>query len=161
MILHNGVMSIIFSEHRQLFHCNDGFEAELHAIMEGMALFAEYSPLPMVVRSNSTTALSVLSSNELDQVAYGHLILDIKDLMVGREFVPMKISKEQNRVVVWQIRVELIVAWLVGYEEAIHVLLNFCQQTVTLHLWNKALFSSAKKKRQKREIGFLRWRIFF
>lgn len=61
MILRNGDGSVTFSGYRHLFHCNDGLEAELHAIMEGMSLFVEYSPLPMVVRSDSTTALSVLS----------------------------------------------------------------------------------------------------
>ncbi|KAM3196451.1 hypothetical protein ACQJBY_072232 [Aegilops geniculata] len=66
--------------------------------MEGMALSVEHTTLPVVVQSDSMTALSVLTSNELDRSAYGHLILEIKYLMVGREFIPMKISRDQNRV---------------------------------------------------------------
>ncbi|VAI55472.1 unnamed protein product [Triticum turgidum subsp. durum] len=66
--------------------------------MEGMALSVEHTTLPVVVQSGSTTALSVLTSNELDRSANEHLILEIKDLMVGREFIPMKISRDQNRV---------------------------------------------------------------
>ncbi|XBI60950.1 hypothetical protein VPH35_041814 [Triticum aestivum] len=98
MILRNWDGSVIFSAHRHLFHCNDALEAELHAIMEGMALSVEHTTLPVVVQSDSTTALSILTSNELDRSAYGHLILETKDLMVGREFIPMKISRDQNRV---------------------------------------------------------------
>ncbi|XBH76901.1 hypothetical protein VPH35_103470 [Triticum aestivum] len=63
-----------------------------------MVLSVEHTTLPVVVQSDSTTALSVLTSNELDRSAYGHLILEIKDLMVGREFIPIKISMDQNRV---------------------------------------------------------------
>ena len=100
MILRNWDGSVIFSAHRHLFHCNDALEAELHAIMEGMALFVEHTTLPVVVQSDSTMALFVLTSNELDLSAYGHLILEIKDLMVGREFIPMKISRDKS---FWQI----------------------------------------------------------
>ncbi|XBI06330.1 hypothetical protein VPH35_134360 [Triticum aestivum] len=63
-----------------------------------MALSVEHTALPVVVQSDSTMALFVLTSNELDLSAYGHLILEIKDLMVGREFISMKISMDQNRV---------------------------------------------------------------
>lgn len=34
----------------------------------------------------------------LDRSAYGHLIEEIKDLMVVREFIPTKNSRDQNRV---------------------------------------------------------------
>lgn len=38
MVLRNNEGSILFAAYRFIFHCNDSLEAELHAIMQGMAL---------------------------------------------------------------------------------------------------------------------------
>ena len=63
------------------------------ALMQGMALAIQHSDLPMMVRLNSSEALSSLSKNALYRSAYGHLVLEIKDLLGIREFFPLKISR--------------------------------------------------------------------
>uniref|UniRef100_A0A453J1L5 RNase H type-1 domain-containing protein n=1 Tax=Aegilops tauschii subsp. strangulata TaxID=200361 RepID=A0A453J1L5_AEGTS len=66
--------------------------------MPGMALAIQHSVHPVVVQSDSSEALASLSSNALTRSAYGHLVLEIKELMSNREFVPLKTSRSQNRI---------------------------------------------------------------
>ncbi|XBH66446.1 hypothetical protein VPH35_094947 [Triticum aestivum] len=63
-----------------------------------MALAIQHSDLPVVVQSDSSEALSSLLNNALCRSAYGHLVLEIKDLLGTREFFPLKIHRSQNRV---------------------------------------------------------------
>uniref|UniRef100_A0A8R7P9P7 RNase H type-1 domain-containing protein n=1 Tax=Triticum urartu TaxID=4572 RepID=A0A8R7P9P7_TRIUA len=98
MVLRDHQGQIIFAVYRVLFHCNDALEAELHAIMQGMALAIQHSALPVVVQSDSYEALVSLSSDALSRSVYGHLVLEIKELMSNRKFVPLKICRSQNRV---------------------------------------------------------------
>ena len=79
MVLRDSAGQIIFAAYRVIFHCNDALKAELHALMQGMALAIQHTLLPVVVQSNSAEALSVLSSNGLIRSAYGQLILEIKE----------------------------------------------------------------------------------
>lgn len=44
--------------------------------------------LLVLVSSESSEALSVLSGDSLSWAAYGHLVLENKTLVKGREFVP-------------------------------------------------------------------------
>ncbi|KAF7106942.1 hypothetical protein CFC21_107644 [Triticum aestivum] len=66
-----------------------------------MALAIQHSNLPVVLQSDSSEALSSVSNAALVRSAYGHLVLEIKDLLGSREFVPQKISHTQNRVADW------------------------------------------------------------
>ncbi|VAH71447.1 unnamed protein product [Triticum turgidum subsp. durum] len=66
--------------------------------MQGMALTINHTTLPVVVQSDSSEALASLSNNALVRSAYGHLVLEIKDLISSREFLPQKIHRSQNRV---------------------------------------------------------------
>ena len=66
--------------------------------MQGMALAIQHSDLPVVVQSVSSEALASLSSDALTRSAYSHFVLEIKELMSNREFVPLKICRSQNRV---------------------------------------------------------------
>ncbi|XBI61785.1 hypothetical protein VPH35_042529 [Triticum aestivum] len=63
-----------------------------------MVLAIQHSNLPMVLQSDSSKALTSVSNAALDRSAYGHLVLEIKDLLDSREFVLQKISRSQNRV---------------------------------------------------------------
>ena len=81
-----------------MFNCNDTLEVEIHAIMQGMALAIQHIVLPVVVQSDSTIGLSVLTTDGLTKSAYGHLILEIKELMKEREFLPQKLHRSQNSV---------------------------------------------------------------
>jgi hypothetical protein len=98
MVLRNSEGVILLAAYHFIFHCNDPLEAELHAIMQGMALAIQYSTLPVVVQSDSSEALSSLSNDALLRSAFGQLVLEIKDLLGSREFFPQKISRTQNRI---------------------------------------------------------------
>ena len=98
MVLRRHDGSVIFAAYRFLFNCNDALEAELHAIMQGMALALQHCSLPIVVQSDSSVAISSMIGEGLSRSAYGHLVNEIKHLMVDREFIPLKIKREQNRV---------------------------------------------------------------
>ena len=98
MILRRQDGSVIFAAYRCIFNCNDALEAELHAIMQGMALAVQHCSMPIVVQSDSASALAPLTGESLTRSAYGHLVTEIKHHMKTREFVPSKIKREQNRV---------------------------------------------------------------
>ena len=98
MVLRNDDGSMIFAAYRYIFHCNDALEAEMHAIMQGMALAVQHCSMPIVVQSDSTSVLAALTRESLTRSAYGHLGTEIKHHMETREFVPSKIKREQNRV---------------------------------------------------------------
>ncbi|KAE8815446.1 Alpha-amylase [Hordeum vulgare] len=88
MVLRDNNGQLIFFAYWVIFHCNDALEAELHAIMQGMALAIQHSALPLVVQSDSGEALSSLLSKGSERSAYGHLVLEIKELMCNRELYP-------------------------------------------------------------------------
>ncbi|XBH85970.1 hypothetical protein VPH35_073750 [Triticum aestivum] len=98
MILRDEEGKIIFSADRYIFHCNDSLEAEIHALMQGMVLAIQNTSLPVIVQLDSAEALSILSNNGLLKSSYGQLVLEIKELMSNREFLPQKIHRSQNCV---------------------------------------------------------------
>ena len=98
MILRRDDGSVIFAAYRVIFNCNEALEAEIHAIMQGMALALQHTDLPVKVQSHSYNTLSILSGDSMSRSAYGHLVAEIKFCMDEREFVPQKISRTQNRV---------------------------------------------------------------
>ena len=101
MILRRHDESVVFAAYRCLFNCNDALEAELHALMQGMNLAAQYSDVPIIVQLDSSEALASLNGDNLSRSAYGHLVAEIKHLMVLREFILWKIKRGQNRVTNW------------------------------------------------------------
>ncbi|XBH54624.1 hypothetical protein VPH35_076894 [Triticum aestivum] len=98
MILRRHDGSVIFAAYRCIFNCNDALEAELHAIMQGMALALQHSSLPIVVQSDSSMTLTAITGDSLSRSAYGHLVAEIRFHLEAREFVPSKIKREQNRI---------------------------------------------------------------
>ncbi|XBI56775.1 hypothetical protein VPH35_038306 [Triticum aestivum] len=66
--------------------------------MQGMAIAIQHCEQTIIVQSDSSTALSALSGTSLTRSAYGHLVAEIRHLMVDRAFIPMKFSRVQNRV---------------------------------------------------------------
>ncbi|XBI48165.1 hypothetical protein VPH35_111971 [Triticum aestivum] len=66
--------------------------------MQGMALAIQHCDLPVIVQSDFSIALSALSDESLSRSAYGHLVTEIRHLMIDREFIAFKISRLQNRV---------------------------------------------------------------
>ena len=101
MILRRSDGSVIFAAYRCIFNCNDALEAEIHALMQGMALAIQHSEEPVIVQSDSSEALRSLTGDSLSRSAYGHLVAEIHRLMGEREFIPSKINRVQNRVADW------------------------------------------------------------
>ena len=66
--------------------------------MQGMALAIQHSFLSVVLQSDSIEALSCLSSKAMERSAYGHLVLEIKDLLCNREFYLQKLIRSKNKV---------------------------------------------------------------
>ncbi|XBH95048.1 hypothetical protein VPH35_085684 [Triticum aestivum] len=66
-----------------------------------MAFAIQHSTLTVILQSDSSIALSSLSDDSLVRSAYGQLVLEIKDLLGSKEFVPQKISRNQNKVADW------------------------------------------------------------
>ena len=58
----------------------------------------QHSEGSIVVQSDSSEALSCLFDYKLSRSAYGHLVAEIKTHMLIREFVPQKLTREQNKV---------------------------------------------------------------
>ncbi|KAI4989289.1 hypothetical protein ZWY2020_036606 [Hordeum vulgare] len=98
MILRDSKGAVIFASYRKLFHCNDALEAELHAIKEGLQLATEHSQATLILQSDCAEALKMIADALPNRSAYGHLVADIREYMNIRAFVPVKISREQNRV---------------------------------------------------------------
>ncbi|XBJ08816.1 hypothetical protein VPH35_014029 [Triticum aestivum] len=63
MILRGPDGSVIFSAYCYLFNCNDALEAEVHALMIDLAIARQHMELPVLVQSDSSTALSCLSGS--------------------------------------------------------------------------------------------------
>ena len=66
--------------------------------MQGMALAIQHSDKPVIVQSDSSCALATILGDTLSRSVYGHLDAEIKALLFDREFVPLKISRDKNRV---------------------------------------------------------------
>uniref|UniRef100_A0A8I6XRA3 RNase H type-1 domain-containing protein n=1 Tax=Hordeum vulgare subsp. vulgare TaxID=112509 RepID=A0A8I6XRA3_HORVV len=98
MILRKPSGNVIFAAYRKLFHCNDALEAELQAIHEGVKLAAERSEATIMLQSDCVTAINVITGVSLDFSACGHMIREIKVLLSDRVFIPVKVSREHNKV---------------------------------------------------------------
>uniref|UniRef100_A0A8I6XS42 RNase H type-1 domain-containing protein n=1 Tax=Hordeum vulgare subsp. vulgare TaxID=112509 RepID=A0A8I6XS42_HORVV len=98
MVLQRENGLLIFAAYRYIFNYNDALEAEIHALMQGMALALQHSDMPVIVQSDSSNALAIIEGDAWARSAYGHLAEEIKTLMVDREFIPLKISRDHNRV---------------------------------------------------------------
>ena len=98
MILRRHDGSVVFAAYWYIFNRNDTLEAEIHALMHDMALAIQHSEVSIIVQSDSYEALSSLPDSTLRRSAYGHLVAEIKAHMLIREFVPQKLTREQNRV---------------------------------------------------------------
>uniref|UniRef100_A0A8I6YAV8 RNase H type-1 domain-containing protein n=1 Tax=Hordeum vulgare subsp. vulgare TaxID=112509 RepID=A0A8I6YAV8_HORVV len=98
MVLQRENCWLIYATYRYIFSCNDALEAEIHALMQGMALDLEHSDMPVIVQSDSSNALATIEDDAWSRSAYGHIAEEIKTLIVDREFIPLKISRDHNRV---------------------------------------------------------------
>ena len=73
-------------------------EIDLSETMQGMTMAIQHSDKPVIVQPDSSCALATILGDTLSRSVYGHLDAEIKALLVDTEFVPLKISRDQNRV---------------------------------------------------------------
>ena len=70
MVLRRSDGSVIFVAYRCIFNCNDALEAELHALMQGMALAIQHSEGSIIVQTDSSEALMAMKGDSLRFSAY-------------------------------------------------------------------------------------------
>lgn len=134
MILRRDDGSVIFATYQIIFNCNEALETEIHALMQVMALALQHLERQAMVQSDSSKALSILSSDSLSRSAYGHLVAEIKSMMNEREFVPHKISRAQNRVADSMTNYSCTESCTArcGRADVLHVVRTYCLSIVTL-----------------------------
>lgn len=71
MVIRDTEGQVLFAAYQFIFHCNEPLEAELDAIMQGMALAIQHSNLSVVLQSDLSEALSSLSNDAFVRGAYG------------------------------------------------------------------------------------------
>ena len=64
MILRRDDGFIIFVAYHVIFNCNEALEAEIHAIMQGMALAIQLTELSIIVQLNLSTSLSIFAGDQ-------------------------------------------------------------------------------------------------
>lgn len=89
MILRNSEWAVIFPAYCHLFHWKDALKAEIGATLESLSPSLQRLDLPIMVRSDGSTAIASLTDESLDRSAYGQLTLEIKKLLALRDFVPL------------------------------------------------------------------------
>jgi ribonuclease HI len=98
MVLRDSNGSVIFSAHRCLQHCNDVMEAEVSAVMEGLALAHMWSEEPIIIQTDCALVVSAVREDNRNKSVYGHLFEEVKRLISLREASCVKITRDQNRV---------------------------------------------------------------
>lgn len=93
LILHRFGGFVIFAAYRCIFNCNDALKVEIHSLMQGVTLACQYTDLSVLVQSYYFEALAILSNDAFLRSTYGHLVREIKHLMVGQEFIPHKLNR--------------------------------------------------------------------
>jgi hypothetical protein len=81
MILRDDTGKVIFSACRQLFNCEDPFEAEAKACEEGIRLASQWSEKPVMVELDCSALIGAISEKNLDRSSLAYLIAEIRDLV--------------------------------------------------------------------------------
>jgi ribonuclease HI len=79
-ILRKHDMSIILTACRSLKQCVSPLEAELCALMEGMALAKEWSTKPLVIETDNTEVLHMIQYQMQDKSILENLVAEAKSL---------------------------------------------------------------------------------
>ena len=110
-------------------------EAELCACMEGLSFAIHRSDLPIEVEMDSSNALAMISSEEVDRSVYAPLVGEIKHLLSLRNFcitlVPRCQNKASDRLASFA-RVEgRTMTWVgSGPEDVLKLVLDDCKDLV-------------------------------
>ena len=97
MILRDHLGVINYSACRVLYSCRDPLEAELCACMEGLSLAIQRCDTPIVLELDSSEAITLISSSEVDRSVYSSIVREIKHLLGLRKTCISLISRSQNK----------------------------------------------------------------
>jgi ribonuclease HI len=99
MVLRNTAGEFIFSACRYLSTCTSALEAEIAALMEGIALANQWSNLPVIVETDASEVVRLVLSGEGDRSSLSALVGEIKHLiMESVEVKVVHIKRDQNIV---------------------------------------------------------------
>jgi hypothetical protein len=89
--------SIILSACKVLHHCCSALEAELRAVIEGVSLAREWSQLPILVETDSSEVLRMVTNKTKDLSELGNITVESKILLSVECIAGIsKIPRSQN-----------------------------------------------------------------
>jgi ribonuclease HI len=136
MILRDSDGKIIFSACRALRQCGDALEAELRAMMEGLALALEWCQLPIIVETDSVEVAHMITARKRDISRFGHLVAEARTFSSSNRIVSVsKVSRSQNiashELAKFGRLQDRTAVWLgSGPEEILHLILQDCNDIV-------------------------------
>jgi ribonuclease HI len=97
-ILRDQQGAVIFTACRQLQKCRDATEAEIMAIEEGVTLALQWTDLRLIVESDCSTVVELITGTKPNRSAYTFRINVIRELLRERGSRLAKISRDANMV---------------------------------------------------------------
>ncbi|KAK1669486.1 hypothetical protein QYE76_057645 [Lolium multiflorum] len=98
MVLRDQQGEVIFTACRQLQTCRDATEAEIMAIEEGVILALQWTDLRLIVESDCSLAVELITGTNPHRSAYAFRINVIRELLRERGSRLVKISRDANRL---------------------------------------------------------------
>jgi hypothetical protein len=87
MVLRDHAGEVIFTACRNLESCTDALEAELAAIEEGLKLALHWSTLKIIVETDCSDAVELISGKKANLSAYAFRITTIRELLWERDTI--------------------------------------------------------------------------
>jgi ribonuclease HI len=99
MVLRDDRGDIIFSSCRYLSTCSSALEAELAATMEGIALAKQWSNAPLIVETDASEVIRLVTSTVGDRSSLSFLVEETKHLILEHPQIKLvQIKRSQNLV---------------------------------------------------------------
>jgi ribonuclease HI len=99
MVLRNEEGQPIFASCRYMDDCLSPLESELRACADGLDLAIHRSQLPIIVETDWSQLVSMVTSPGVDRSPFLNIVSDIKNLSENRECIFVKVERSQVRVI--------------------------------------------------------------
>lgn len=97
MVLRDDRGAIIYSSCRELRRCMSPLESELHACWEGISLAIQWSALPIVIQTDCSEVVKLITETREDRSAHMMMVQEIKQLLQeNREFLVKHIKRAKR-----------------------------------------------------------------
>jgi ribonuclease HI len=96
MILRDDQGAIIFAACRALTYCRDATEAEILAIAEGLKLALHWTNKNLVIETDCTEAVHLISEDSANTSVYAFRISEIREMLRERRTRLVSISRDAN-----------------------------------------------------------------